>query len=81
VFRADGTVSEVANAETSSSGAPGSTYGSNTGGQQAKWRMEDGKLMLSADGVQWVAQTIKIADNGSGAPIVTANGKEYMRCR
>ena len=37
--------------------------------------------MLSADGVQWAPQTLKIADNGSGSPIVTAGGKEYMVCR
>ena len=81
VFRPDGGVSETSNAETTSSGAPGNTYGSNSGGQQGRWRIENGMLMLSADGVQWAPQVMKIAVNGSGAPIVTVGGKEYMRCR
>ena len=81
VFSADGGVRETSNSETTSSGAPGNTYGSNSGGQAGRWRIENGMLMLSADGVQWAPQVMKIADNGSGAPIVTVGGKEYMRCR
>jgi hypothetical protein len=81
VFRADGTASETSGTETTTSGAPGQTYGNSTNGTQGRWRIENGMLMLSADGVQWVPQTLKIADNGSGAPIITSGGKEYMRCR
>lgn len=81
VFSQDGTVRETSNAETTTSGAPGNTYGSNSGGQSGRWRIENTMLMLSADGMQWAPSVMKIADNGSGAPIVTVGGKEYMRCR
>jgi hypothetical protein len=81
VFRADGTASETAGTETTTSGAPGQTYGNSTNGTQGHWRIENGMLMLSADGTQWVPQVLKIADNGSGAPIITSGGKEYMRCK
>ena len=41
----------------------------------------NGQLMLSLDGVQWVPQPMKIADNGNGYPIITTGGKEYMMCK
>jgi hypothetical protein len=81
VFRADGLVSETSNGETVNSGAAGSAYGSNSGGQQARWKVENAQLMLSADGVQWVPQQLKIERNSNGYPIITTGGKEYMMCK
>lgn len=81
VFNTDGTASEVQKGESVNSGSAGTAYGASSNGKQGRWRIENGQLMLSADGMQWAPQTLKIADNGSGSPIVTAGGKEYMVCR
>ena len=80
-FTADGWVSETKNSEAVYSGNAGTVYGNNSGGQRGRWKVENGMLMLSLDGVQWVPTVMKIADNGSGAPIITTGGKEYMRCK
>lgn len=81
VFAPDGTVAETANGETTSSGAPGSTYSMNGSGQQGRWKAEGGQLLMSADGTQWVPQSLKIERNSNGYPIITSGGKEYMMCR
>lgn len=81
VFRLDGLVTELRNGETVNSGSAGAAYGSSSNGQQARWKIENAQLMLSANGAQWVAQPMKIADNGSGYPIITTGGKEYMMCK
>jgi hypothetical protein len=81
VFRLDGLVSETRNGETVNTGAAGSAWGNNSSGQQARWKVENGQLMLSANGVQWVPQPMKIQNNSSGYPIITTGGKEYMMCK
>jgi hypothetical protein len=81
VFRPDGLVTELKNGETVNSGSAGSAYGSNSNGQQARWKIENGQLMLSANGVQWARQTMKIDKNSNGYPIITTGGKEYMMCK
>ena len=81
VFTPDGLVTEVKNGETVNSGSNGAAYGGNSNAQQGRWKIENGQLMLSANGVQWVLQPTKIADNGNGYPIITTAGKEYMMCK
>jgi hypothetical protein len=81
VFRADGVATESQNGETSNAGPAGSVVGGNTNGQQGRWRIENGQLMLSANGIQWIPQPTKLADNGNGYPILTISGKEYMTCK
>jgi hypothetical protein len=81
VFSPDGLVVETKNGESVNSGAAGTAYGSNSNGQQGRWKIENGQLMLSANGVQWVLQPMKIADNGNGYPFFTTAGKEYMMCK
>ncbi|MDO8502518.1 MAG: hypothetical protein Q7S20_11815 [Gemmatimonadaceae bacterium] len=71
---------------TSTRGSGGATrtrrgVGSNSSGQQARWKVENGQLMLCANGVQWVPQPMKIENNSNGHPIVTTGGKEYMMCK
>lgn len=81
VFAPDGSVTESRNGETTSSGSYGQTYGSNSGGQQGRWKVQGGQLLLSADGMQWAPQPLKIEPNSNGSPIVTSGGREYMVCR
>ena len=81
VFRPDGVAIETRNGESVNSGSAGSVYGSSSNGQQGRWKVENGQLMLSANGVQWAPYAMKIEDNGSGSPILTTGGKEYMVCK
>ena len=81
VFSPDGLVSEMRNGESVNSGSAGAAYGSNSNAQQGRWKIENGQLMLSANGVQWALQPMTIADNGNGYPIITTAGKEYMMCK
>ena len=81
VFAPNGTVSETRNGETTTSGDVGQTYGSSSGGQQGRWKVEGGQLLLSSDGMQWAPQALKIERNSNGYPIVTSGGREYMTCQ
>lgn len=80
VFRADGTVTQTNNSETTNTGAPGNIYLNNRGGQQGRWKIQNGLFMLSADGIQWASQRLDISRNSNGYPIVKADGVEYMMC-
>jgi hypothetical protein len=81
VFDANGTVTQSSGRETYSSGASGSVAGQYSGGQQARWKVADGALHLSQDGVNWQPQPLQITQNSNGSPIVKSGGKEYMVCR
>jgi hypothetical protein len=81
VFNGNGTVTQSSGRETYSSGPSGSVAGQYSGGQQARWRVTDGALHLSQDGVNWQPQPLQITQNSNGSPIVKSGGKEYMVCR
>ncbi len=61
--------------------ARGSTAGQQGGGQQYRWRVSQGMLMTSTDGMTWQPTPLQITQNSNGYPIITANGKEYSQCR
>ncbi len=79
-FAADGTLAVTGNRETNTSNQYGSYYGNSGDTQRAYWRVRNGQLLLSQDGSQWEGTPLSVAPNSNGAPIVTANGKEYSRC-
>lgn len=81
VFAADGQGMVTTGGENSNSGAPGSVVSQSSGGQRFMWKIQGMNLVLSQDGVQWAPTPLQIYDNGSGAPIVKSEGKEYNRCR
>jgi hypothetical protein len=81
VFRPDGTGSQGTGAETYSSGYGGTVAGQHQGGQQFRWRMQNGMLMFSQDGVNWEPQQLQVTQNSSGYPIIRAAGQEYSTCR
>jgi hypothetical protein len=80
VFRPDGSGAQSTGGETYSSGANGTVAGQSQGGQPFQWRVQGGNLLVSADGMQWDTQPLRITQNSSGSPIVTAGGKEYAVC-
>lgn len=80
VFSPNGTVQQTSGSESTNSGAAGSVYGSSTGGTTARWRVQNGVLSVSGDGVQWKPVQLEVTYNSNGAPILKADGVEYMRC-
>ncbi len=80
-FSANGQMQQSTNSETTNSGAPGSVYGSNSGGQTMRWRVQNGVLLVSADGAQWQSVQLQVTQNSNGYPIIKADGVEYMQCR
>lgn len=80
VFRADGSGAQSSGAETYNSGPNGTVAGQSQGGQPFRWRVQGGNLHVTIDGAQWDTQPLRITQNSSGYPIVTAGGKEYAMC-
>lgn len=80
VFAADGRGTTTAGGENSNSGASGSVSSQGSSGQRFMWKIQGMNLVLSEDGAQWTPVPLQIYDNGSGAPIVKSQGKEYSRC-
>src|SRR5207237_101196 len=60
VFSPNGVVSQNASGENVNTGAPGNVYGQGTSGQSGRWKVQLGQLWLSADGVQWAPQRLKV---------------------
>lgn len=79
-FTPDGRFVMGSNRESSSSNQYGSVYGSSSGGDRGQWRVQNGVLMMSANGIQWEQYPIRITQNSNGYPIVHANQKEYSQC-
>ena len=80
VFRADGSGMQSSGGETYNSGPNGTVAGQSQGGQPFQWRVQGGNLMVTIDGAQWDTQPLRITQNSSGYPIVTARNKEYAMC-
>jgi hypothetical protein len=81
VFQPDGVVTQRSGSETYSSGAAGTVAGQRSGGKEGRWKVADGTLHLSEDGVNWAPQVLQITRNSNGYPIIKSAGKEYMVCK
>jgi len=81
VFHPNGVVVQGSGAQTYSSGQYGSVAGQSQGGQQGRWRVQQGMLHLSQDGMNWTPQPLQVTRNSNGSPIIKSGGKEYMVCR
>ena len=81
VFMANGLVTRNSGAQTYNSGPAGSVAGQSSNANQARWKVADGMLHLSQDGVSWAPQQLQVTQNSNGSPIVKSGGKEYMQCR
>lgn len=63
------------------SSGPGGTYaGGSQGGEQYYWRVQNGQLLLSQDGVNWQPHQLDAYRNSSGYPILVVDGDEYSMC-
>lgn len=80
VYRADGTGNLTGGAETYNSGANGTVSGQSQSGTPFRWRLQNGVLLATQDGVQWGQYPLQINTNSNGYPIITAAGKEYSMC-
>ena len=80
VFGQDGTAQVRTGGENHSSGNNGSVNSQSSGGQTIRWKVQQGALHLSEDGVQWDAVALQVSQNSNGYPIVTAGEKEYAQC-
>jgi hypothetical protein len=80
VFRGDGSGAQSTGGETYNSGPNGSVAGQSQGGQQFRWRVQGGMLVVTGEDGQSSQVPLRITRNSSGSPIVTAGGKEYARC-
>jgi len=80
VFRRDGSGVQTTGSESSYSNPYGGVAGQSQGGQQFRWRVQNGMLMFAGEGGQWEQVPLQITRNSNGWPIVTAGGKEYAMC-
>jgi hypothetical protein len=81
VFNANGLVARNSGAQTYNSGSAGSVAGQYGNSNQARWKVANGMLHLSQDGVNWAAQPLEVTQNSNGYPIIKSGGQEYMQCR
>jgi len=80
VFHGNGTLARSSGAQTYNSGPAGSVAGQSGNASQARWKVADGMLHLSQDGMNWSPQALQVTQNSNGYPIVKSGGKEYMQC-
>ena len=80
VFGADGLVSRSSGAETYNSGPAGSVAGQYGNAERGRWKVSNGMLHLSQDGMNWTPQPLQVTQNSNGSPIIKSGGKEYMQC-
>jgi len=81
VFMPNGLVTQSSGAQTYNSGPAGSVAGQSANAKQGRWKVADGLLHLSQDGVNWAPQQLQVTQNSNGSPIIKSGGKEYMVCR
>ncbi len=81
VFMANGLVTRNSGAQTYNSGPAGSVAGQSANANQARWKVADGMLHFSQDGMNWAPQQLQVTQNSNGSPIIKSGGKEYMQCR
>jgi hypothetical protein len=80
VFNGNGTVFRNSGAETYNSGPAGSVAGQYGSANQARWKVAEGMLHFSQDGMNWAPQQLQVTQNSNGYPILKSGGKEYMQC-
>ena len=80
VLQSNGVMLQSSGAETYSSGRAGTVAGQYGGGSQSRWKVANGMLHLSQDGVNWAPQPLQVTQNSNGYPIIKSGGKEYMQC-
>ena len=80
VFRGDGSGAQSTGGESYNSGPNGTVAGQSSGGQQFRWRVQSGMLVVTGQDGQTSQVPLRITQNSSGSPIVTAGAKEYARC-
>jgi hypothetical protein len=80
VFFANGALRLGSNTETYNSGSAGSVAGQHRGGGGMSWKVAGGKLYVNS-GQGFVDLNLRVTRNSAGNPILTADGKEYMRCK
>ena len=80
VFGANGLVSRSSGAQTYNSGPAGSVAGQYGNSEQGRWKVANGMLHLSQDGMNWAPQPLQVTQNSNGYPIIKSGGKEYMQC-
>ena len=80
VFHGNGLVVQESGAETYSSGRSGTVAGQYGVGKQGRWKVDNGLLHLSEDGLNWTPQPLQVTQNSNGYPILKSGGKEYMVC-
>jgi hypothetical protein len=80
VFNGNGTVFRTSGAETYSSGPAGSVAGQYGNAERARWKVAEGMLHFSQDGMNWTPQQLQVTQNSNGYPILKSGGKEYMQC-
>jgi hypothetical protein len=51
-----------------------------TPGKQARWRVQNETLELSADGVSWTPQPLRLGLSSSGSAVLQSHNKEYTQC-
>ena len=80
VFSGNGMVSKSSGAQTYNSGPAGSVAGQSGNSERAHWKVANGMLHLSQDGMNWSPQPLQVTQNSNGSPILKSGGKEYMQC-
>jgi len=80
VFSRDGRMVSRTQRESAVNNREGSYYGNSADATQGFWRVQNGALMLSADGRAYEPTPVTVSRNSNGYPIVTAAGKEYYQC-
>ena len=80
VFNPNGLVTRSSGAQTYNSGPAGSVAGQYGNAERGRWKVSNGLLHLSQDGVSWTPQPLQVTQNSNGYPIIKSGGKEYMVC-
>lgn len=80
VFNPNGLVMRSSGAQTYNSGPAGSVAGQYGNAERGRWKVSNGLLHLSQDGMNWTPQPLQVAQNSNGYPIIKSGGKEYMQC-
>ncbi len=79
-FFANGTYSTKRRSEGYSSGSGGTFASQGDSGSDGHWNVRGGRLYISEGSGPLEPVGLKINYNNNGAPILVADGKEYMQC-
>jgi hypothetical protein len=80
VFFSNGVLRLGSNTETYNSGSAGTVAGQHRGGGGMAWKVAGGRLYVDS-GRGFADLNLRVTRNSAGNPILTADGKEYMRCK